>query len=89
MTTVHAYAAPHEAAPLERTTIERRELGPHDILIDIAFADGSNIRVVDVINNRIPERPGPFGLTGTTRGAVSSAHTTSPLVGSYVATGER
>ncbi len=38
MTTVHAYAAPREAAPLERTTIERRELGPHDILIDIAFA---------------------------------------------------
>ena len=27
-----------EAAPLEKTVIERRELGPNDILIDIAFA---------------------------------------------------
>ncbi|MEV8250185.1 NAD(P)-dependent alcohol dehydrogenase [Microbacterium sp. NPDC076768] len=38
MSTVHAYAAPSEGAPLERTTIERRELGPLDVLIDIAFA---------------------------------------------------
>lgn len=38
MTRVHAYAAPSEAAPLEKTVIERRELGAHDILIDIAFA---------------------------------------------------
>ena len=38
MTTVTAYAAPSEAAPLEKTTIERRELGPHDVLIDIAYA---------------------------------------------------
>ncbi|WP_314428277.1 NAD(P)-dependent alcohol dehydrogenase [uncultured Microbacterium sp.] len=38
MTRVTAYAAPSEAAPLEKTVIERRELGPHDILIDIAFA---------------------------------------------------
>ncbi|KNY05406.1 NAD(P)-dependent alcohol dehydrogenase [Microbacterium sp. GCS4] len=38
MTRVHAYAAPSEAAPLEKTEIDRRELGPHDVLIDIAFA---------------------------------------------------
>ncbi len=38
MTRVNAYAAPSEAAPLEKTVIERRELGPNDILIDIAFA---------------------------------------------------
>ncbi|GAT74337.1 alcohol dehydrogenase [Microbacterium sp. HM58-2] len=38
MTRVHAYAAPREAAPLEKTVIERRELGPHDVLIDIAYA---------------------------------------------------
>ncbi|MEV4736389.1 MULTISPECIES: NAD(P)-dependent alcohol dehydrogenase [unclassified Microbacterium] len=38
MTRVHAYAAPREAAPLEKTEIDRRELGPHDVLIDIAFA---------------------------------------------------
>jgi alcohol dehydrogenase (NADP+) len=38
MTTVAAYAAPAAKAPLERTTIERREVGEHDILIDIKFA---------------------------------------------------
>ncbi|WP_206503371.1 NAD(P)-dependent alcohol dehydrogenase [Streptomyces chrestomyceticus] len=35
---VPAYAAPAPKAPLERTTIERRELGAHDIVIDIKFA---------------------------------------------------
>ncbi|MGV9242064.1 NAD(P)-dependent alcohol dehydrogenase, partial [Streptomyces nigra] len=38
MTTVAAYAAPAAKAPLERTTIERREVGAHDVLIDIKFA---------------------------------------------------
>ncbi|WP_414672394.1 NAD(P)-dependent alcohol dehydrogenase [Lentzea sp.] len=38
MSTVAAYAAPAPKAPLERTTVERREAGPHDILIDIKFA---------------------------------------------------
>ena len=33
-----AYAAATPGAPLEATTIERRDLGPHDILIDIKFA---------------------------------------------------
>ncbi|MFD4263765.1 NAD(P)-dependent alcohol dehydrogenase [Streptomyces sp. NPDC058534] len=38
MTTVAAYAAPAAKAPLKRTTIERREVREHDILIDIKFA---------------------------------------------------
>ncbi|MFJ3638785.1 NAD(P)-dependent alcohol dehydrogenase [Streptomyces sp. NPDC090108] len=38
MTTVAAYAAPAAKAPLERTTIERRAVGDHDVLIDIKFA---------------------------------------------------
>ncbi|MGW4108152.1 NAD(P)-dependent alcohol dehydrogenase [Streptomyces sp. NPDC004976] len=38
MTTVAAYAAPAAKAPLERTTIERREVGEHDVSIDIRFA---------------------------------------------------
>jgi uncharacterized zinc-type alcohol dehydrogenase-like protein len=38
MTTVAAYAAPAAKAPLERTTIERREVGAFDVLIDIKFA---------------------------------------------------
>ena len=38
MTTVAAYAAPAAKAPLERTTIERRAVGEHDVRIDIKFA---------------------------------------------------
>ncbi|MFI5962666.1 NAD(P)-dependent alcohol dehydrogenase [Streptomyces asoensis] len=38
MTTVAAYAAPAAKAPLERTTIERREVREFDVLIDIEFA---------------------------------------------------
>jgi uncharacterized zinc-type alcohol dehydrogenase-like protein len=37
-TTVSAYAAPAPKAPLERTTIERRAVGDHDVLIDIKYA---------------------------------------------------
>lgn len=37
-TTVHAYAAAAGDAPLAPTTIERRDPGPHDVVIDIAFA---------------------------------------------------
>ncbi|MFI1615533.1 NAD(P)-dependent alcohol dehydrogenase [Streptomyces lydicus] len=35
---VSAYAAPAPKAPLERITIPRRELGAHDILIEIKYA---------------------------------------------------
>jgi uncharacterized zinc-type alcohol dehydrogenase-like protein len=35
---VSAYAAPSAGAPLEPTTIERRGVGPHDVLIDIKFS---------------------------------------------------
>jgi uncharacterized zinc-type alcohol dehydrogenase-like protein len=38
MTTATAYAAPSAKAPLERTTIERRALREHDVLIEIAYA---------------------------------------------------
>jgi uncharacterized zinc-type alcohol dehydrogenase-like protein len=37
VTTVAAYAAPAARAPLERTTIERRAVREHDVLIDIKF----------------------------------------------------
>ncbi len=37
MRTVNAYAAPSAESPLAPSTIERRELGPHDVAIDIAF----------------------------------------------------
>jgi alcohol dehydrogenase (NADP+) len=37
MSTVTAYATPAAKAPFEKTTIERREVGPHDVRIAIAF----------------------------------------------------
>jgi uncharacterized zinc-type alcohol dehydrogenase-like protein len=36
--TVNAYAAPSATKPLVPTTIERRDLGPHDVLIEIRYA---------------------------------------------------
>lgn len=36
--TVSALAAPSASAPLARTTIERRDPGAHDVVIDIAYA---------------------------------------------------
>jgi uncharacterized zinc-type alcohol dehydrogenase-like protein len=38
MTTARAYAATSPTGPLVATEIERRDVGPHDILIDIAYA---------------------------------------------------
>ena len=38
MLTVNAYATPGTDAPFARTTIERRDLGPHDVLIGIRYA---------------------------------------------------
>ncbi|UNB50576.1 NAD(P)-dependent alcohol dehydrogenase [Mycolicibacterium sp. YH-1] len=37
-TTVTAYAATSATEPLTKTTIERRDVGPHDVAFDIAFA---------------------------------------------------
>ncbi|GAA3926819.1 NAD(P)-dependent alcohol dehydrogenase [Actinoplanes auranticolor] len=37
-TTVKAYAAPSATEPLVPTTIERRDVGPHDVRIDIKYA---------------------------------------------------
>ncbi|TWX34962.1 NAD(P)-dependent alcohol dehydrogenase [Frigoribacterium sp. ACAM 257] len=38
MRTVKAYAAPSATEPLVPTTIERRDVGPKDVMIDIAYA---------------------------------------------------
>ncbi len=38
MPTVNARSASGPGAAFEKTTIERRELGPHDVLIDVAYA---------------------------------------------------
>ena len=38
MMDVAAYVAPSAGAPLEKSTITRRDVGEHDVLIDIEFA---------------------------------------------------
>ena len=38
MPVINAYAATSPTAPLVRTTITRRELGPHDVLIELKYA---------------------------------------------------
>jgi uncharacterized zinc-type alcohol dehydrogenase-like protein len=38
MLTVNAYAAPSATEPLVKTTIERRDVGPRDVLIEIRYA---------------------------------------------------
>lgn len=38
MTTVNAYAATSATGPLTKTTISRRDVGPHDVRFDIHFA---------------------------------------------------
>ncbi|MFC8047423.1 NAD(P)-dependent alcohol dehydrogenase [Nocardia sp. NPDC057353] len=38
MSTAAAYAMSDPAGPFEKVTIERRELGPHDVLIDVKYA---------------------------------------------------
>ncbi|WAB84517.1 NAD(P)-dependent alcohol dehydrogenase [Microcella daejeonensis] len=38
MRTVTAYAAPSATEPLVKTTIDRRDVGPKDVMIDIAYA---------------------------------------------------
>jgi len=38
MLTVNAYAAASATEPLVPTAIERRDVGPHDVLIEIKFA---------------------------------------------------
>jgi alcohol dehydrogenase (NADP+) len=38
MRSVTAYATPAAKAPFEKTTIQRRDLGPNDVLIKVAFA---------------------------------------------------
>ena len=88
MTRVNAYAAPSEAAPLEKTTIERRDLGPHDVLIDVAFAGicHSDIHTVrgDWGAREYPLAPG-HEITGTV--AAVGAEVTKHAVGDRVGVG--
>ncbi|MCU1602956.1 MAG: sle, partial [Frankiales bacterium] len=35
---VLAYASPSAKAPFERTTVQRRDVGPRDVLLDVVAA---------------------------------------------------
>ena len=56
---VHAYAAPSSTAPLQPTTIERREVGPRDVLIAVTHA---GICHSDIHTVRGDWGPQPFPL---------------------------
>ncbi|NCT92444.1 NAD(P)-dependent alcohol dehydrogenase [Cellulomonas sp. APG4] len=58
-TTVTAYAATAADQPLERTTIERRDVGPHDVRIEIAYA---GICHSDIHTARSEWGPAPYPL---------------------------
>lgn len=58
MITVNAYAAPSASEPLVPTTIQHRDLRPHDLLIDIAYAGNCHYdirpRALDADDGRGP-----------------------------------
>ena len=56
MSTVTAYAATSATEPLTKTTITRREVGPHDVAFDIHFAGicHSDIHTVRASGARSP-----------------------------------
>ncbi|WP_336629930.1 MULTISPECIES: NAD(P)-dependent alcohol dehydrogenase [unclassified Microbacterium] len=88
MPVVAAYAAPSEGAPLAPTTIERREPGPHDVVIDIAYAGicHSDIHTVrgDWGPQRYPLAPG-HEIAGTV--AAIGSEVTRFAVGDRVGVG--
>jgi len=59
MLTVNAYAAPSATAPLVPTTVERRDVGPHDVLIEIKYA---GICHSDISNARSEWGPSAYPL---------------------------
>lgn len=59
MTTTDALHAPSSGAPFERTTIERREVGPLDVAIDIKFC-GICHSDIHQREGPVARRPGPL-----------------------------
>ena len=69
MLTVNAYAAPSATDPLVPATIERRDVGPKDVLIEIRYA---GICHSDIHTVRGEWGQMTYPLTWSTRSSVSS-----------------
>jgi threonine dehydrogenase-like Zn-dependent dehydrogenase len=59
MLTVNAYGATSAADPLVPMTAQRRDLGPHDVLIEIRYC---GICHTDITHARSEWRPEPYPL---------------------------
>jgi len=70
MPTANAYAATSSTGPLEPVTIERRELGPHDVLIDIKYC-GICHSDIHTVRGEWGDRPFPLAPGHEIAGVVS------------------
>jgi uncharacterized zinc-type alcohol dehydrogenase-like protein len=71
MPTVNAYAATSATGPLGPVTIERRELGPHDVRIDIQFC-GICHSDIHTVRGEWGDRPWPLAPGHEIAGVVSA-----------------
>ncbi|MFC9641271.1 hypothetical protein ACFWBS_25480 [Streptomyces mirabilis] len=67
MLTVPAYAATSATEPLAPTTVERRDVGPHDVLIDIKYCGICHSDIHLVFGQGA--RPFRAGVNARSRGA--------------------
>ena len=71
MATANAFAATSSTGPLERVTIERRELGPHDVQIDIKYC-GICHSDIHTVRGEWGDRPWPLAPGHEIAGIVSA-----------------
>ena len=88
MPTVNAYAATSATGPLGPVTIERRELGPHDVRIDIQFC-GICHSDIHTVRGEWGDRPWPLAPGHEIAGIVSAVggSVTKHAVGDRVGVG--
>jgi Zn-dependent alcohol dehydrogenase len=83
---VNAYAAPAAGEPLSPTVIERRAVGPNDVLIDIKYAGICHSDIHTVNGDWGPQ---PFPVVPGARSSASSPRSAprSPATGSGTESG--
>jgi alcohol dehydrogenase (NADP+) len=69
MLTVNAYGVTPATEPLAPMTTERRELGPHDVLVEIRYC---GICQSDISHAAANGAPGPYPLIPATSSRASS-----------------